>query len=180
MDKKIIIALVLVAFLMALVVAVEVINKDVDVNSKQLERAVKLGIEDPDYNDTIEGERFIRTLISRSEFNLPSSPDSDRFRTYKFVCSSWNETVILNNGSFFYQEHSSPDLLFTGDYELEEIFWADLYCLGEEKVNLTLEEMNVIRDDWTEEYLIGIIDADIKRDEVRNITVVGSGTIILK
>lgn len=180
--NKIIIGIVIVAFLMAFVVAVDVLIKEREVSDEDFDTAESKGIDEYSRIDTFGEDSSQRKLISRSDFKLP---ELDPIKSYNIVCNSWREFVSFIN----FSEETNQTILTrinpTGEsyyldiIPLEDITNHRISCINKIRVNKTFSEKKDELDNQ-EDGVMDLIFKNIRsREEVQPVDVVEESEVIL-
>ncbi len=178
MKTKLIILLIGI-FLVGLVVAGNIINREVNYFNRTQETTLSnVGIDSWSYEDKETADGFVmqRCLTSPSNFNLPCS---SWIKTYWENCSEhnitidyWNETIESQNDSCINPLDCSPIETIIPHNETrtgECLTWDKIYYTTEEK----LEMLNA----WEEERMKGIADTKKRRDDSAGSVLVNEGDV---
>ncbi|MCH7850927.1 MAG: hypothetical protein IH845_04765 [Nanoarchaeota archaeon] len=138
--------------LSSIIIAVEVTNRQRDVSKEDFDTAELKGIDEYSRIDTFRNDFFSRELISRSDFNLPTSSS---FKAYDLVCMSWNR-------------------------EINETEPIDRVCLDEVRVNKTRSDMVAELDKWEDSQMDLILQNIRKREAVESVGDIEESEVVLR
>lgn len=184
MKTKLIILLIGI-FVVGLVVAGNVINRDANyLNETQETTLADVGIVNWSYQDNETADMMQRCLISPSDFNLPCS---SWIATYKEVCSEYNITIDYVNETieeWYYKmdetnnsiQEAEPTLNITIILHNETRNWG---CITWDRIDYTTQEKLDMLDAWEESRMKGIADVKKKRDDKANAVLVNEGVVTI-
>lgn len=180
--NKVMVSVIIIASLMAIVLAVEVSNRDREISKEDFDTAELKGIDEYSRVDTFAEEYSQRELISKSDFKLP---ELEPIRSYNIICNSWKEDVAFVN----FSEETNQTILTrinpTGESYYLSIIINDnitahkISCINKIRINKTHEEKKAELD-IQEDVRMDLIFKTIRDREAVESVVVEESEMTLK
>lgn len=156
--------------------AVETVNRSMDLSTAQEAKLEALGYDEYSYDDDTQPDYWIRYLTSTNGLPMPRSP---KIKTYTEEDTLWNETFLLNNGTWGYNIISDLDNEATRLYGIENVSYSSIEVIGTERIDFTEEVMMEKMDNWETSVVGNYADASISRDDASVSNISRTGEVVV-